>query len=328
MKKKIGYTVLVLLAIIIIGGFIGIRKFNNSLFKEKSNYLAYTYESKPIHFDWAGDSIGGHYETQTAMIIPLKIEGLTHHFYMQFDTGAPHSFIYEKDLNSLRTIGLDIKEVVKDEVRYVESLDFMLDDNHIKASMIKILPNHGNTFDKNDTILALSIGTLGSDFIVNRITAIDFKNKKIQLFDTRPEWMSALSGFKPFSFTGRRIMLPVTLNNKDYEFLYDSGCSAFGLITTKNRFDSYTEETTKEVNYDANSWGNGIPMRSKITNNTFTIGNANLSLKRVTYVDMYTSIQQLMTPFTRIGGWLGNQPFNESTLILDTKTEEFILIKD
>ena len=328
MKKKIGYTLLVLLAIIIVVSFIGIRKFNNVLFKEKPNYLEYTSESKPIHFDWASDSIGGYYETQAAMIIPLKIEGLAHHFYMQFDTGAYNSHIYENDLNSLRTIGIELKEIVKDEARYIESLDFILDDNHIKASMIKILENYGNSFDKNDTIRRIGIGTIGSDFIVNRITAIDFKNQNIQFFNMRPEWIASLSGFKPFDFSGRRIMLPITLDNKDYEFLYDSGCSAFGLITTKNRFDRYTEENTKEISYDANSWGNGIPMRSKTTNETFTVGNANLNLKRVTYVDMYTAFQPIITPFTRVGGWLGNQPFNESTLILDTKTEEFIVVKN
>ena len=43
---------------------------------------------------------------------------------------------------------------------------------------------------------------------------------------------------------------------------------------------------------------------------------------------MYTKLQPLMTPFTRIGGWLGNQALNESALILDTKTEEFIVITD
>lgn len=326
MKKKIGYSLLTILIITIIIGYIGIRKFNNALFKEKSNYLEYTSESKPIHFDWSGDSIGGIYETQAAMIIPLKIKGLAHHFYMQFDTGAPHSFIYGNDLKSLRAIGLDVKEVIKDEVRYVENLDFILDDNHIKASMIKIYPNYGHSFDKNDTISRIGIGTLGSDFIVNRITAIDFKNQKIQLYNERPEWISSLTDFKSFDFTGRRIMLPVTLDNKDYEFLYDSGCSAFGLITIKSRFDNYTEESTEQINYDAKSWESSIPIRSKVTEKLFSTGGVNLKLKRVSYVDMYTAMQPIIIPFTRVGGWLGNQPFNESTLIIDTKTEEFIVI--
>ena len=195
--------------------------------------------------------------------------------------------------------------------------------------MIKILPNYGNSFDKNDTISSIKIGTIGSDFIANHIIAIDFKNQKIQLFDKRPKWMHQLPKFKPFDFTARRrIMLPVIVDKKKYEFLYDSGCSAFGLITIKSRFDRYTDTSTEPLNYGANSWGSSIPIISKPSDKLFNIGNANLKLKRVSYVDMYTITQPLVTPFTRIGGWLGNQPFNESTLIIDTKAEEFIVVKD
>jgi hypothetical protein len=328
MKKNIGYTLLVLIFIIFIGGFIGVQKFNNALFNVKPNHLEYTSESKPIHFDWSGNSIGGIYESQAAMTIPLKIDGLKHQFYMQFDTGAPISFIYEKDLKSLRKIGVEIKEVVKNEISYVENLDFVSGDNHIKVAMIQILKNYGHEFDKNDTIKRIGIGTIGSDFLIDKITSIDFKNQKIQFFDERPKVINSLSGFKKFDFSGRRIMLPVKVDNKDYEFLYDSGCSAFGLITIKSRFEDYTDINIDEIKYDAKSWKKSLPIRSKTSNKVFAFGNVNLEIKRVSYLDMYTFVQPLMTPFTRIGGWLGNQPFNESTLILDTKAEEFIILKN
>ncbi|WP_296381431.1 hypothetical protein [Winogradskyella sp.] len=330
MKKKIGYTLLILLMLMLSVGFYYIRKFNNAFFKEKTAYLEYTFESKPIHFDWAANSTGseGYHEPQAAMIIPLKIKGLAHHFYMQFDTGAPHSFIYENDLKSLRAIGIDIKEVTKGGERFVEQLEFVLDDNHIKASMIRILGNYGNTFGKNDTISRIGIGTIGSDFIKDQITAIDFKNQTLEFYNERSEWMKTLPKFKPFDFTGRRIMLPVTINNKDYELFYDSGCSAFGLITIKSRFDKYSNENTEVIAYNAKSWDSSIPITSKTTNQPISIGDSKLSLKRVSFIDMYTFIQPVVTPFTRIGGWLGNQPFNESVLILDTKAEEFIVVNN
>ncbi|WP_394750806.1 hypothetical protein [Spongiimicrobium salis] len=327
MKKKIGYTLLTIILIAVIICAVGIRKFNKALFQEKTNYFNYTYQSKSIHFNWAGDSIGGIYESQAAITIPLKIENLSHQFYLQFDTGAPHTLLYEKDVKALRALGLDIQEIVQEDGRYIKNLDFSLSNNHIRASMIKILPNYGNTFDKSDTIAPIKIGTIGSDFLANRITSIDFKNQKLQVYDERPLWMKALSGFKTFDFTGRRIMLPVTLDNKAYQFLYDSGCSAFGLITIKSRFKRYTDTNRPEIRYGANSWGNSIPIVSKASNKLFTVGNANLALKRVSYVDMYTATQPLITPFTRIGGWLGNQPFNESMLILDTLTEEFTVLE-
>lgn len=327
MKKKISYILIGLVTIIVALGYLGIRKFNKALFKERLNYLTYASESKPIHFDWAEDSIGDYYESQTAMIIPLDFQCLSHHFYVQFDTGSPDTYIYEKDLKSLQQIGLDIKVIEKEEAKYVESLAFTLGGNHMQMTMIKILPNYGNTFNQNDTLKNIKIGTIGSDFIDDRITAIDFKDQEIHIHKERPDWMETLEEFESFNFAGRRIMLPVTLNNKSYEFLYDSGCSAFGLITTKKRFKKYTDKDTAVIAYGANSWGSSLPIISKLSNQPFTIGNATLSLKRVSYVDMYTAMQPLVTPFTRIGGWLGNQPLNEYTLIFDTKTEEFIITK-
>jgi hypothetical protein len=326
--KRIVYVFLILLLLIGIVGYIGVRKFNNALFKEKPNHLAYTAESKPIQFNWANDSIGNHFETKTAMLIPLKFEGFSHKFYVQFDTGSQYSYIYENDLKSLKSIGVTYKEVIKDDERYVQNLDLILGGNRINASMIKILENYGNTFTKKDTISRIKIATIGSDMMDNRITVIDFKNQYIRFYNERPEWMINLPKFQHFDYKGRRFMLPATINGKELELYYDSGSSAFGLITSKTRYDKFTNVATKEINYNANRWGDALPIRHKSTQRKITIGGSDLDLKRVSYVDMYANYQKFMSPFTRVGGWLGNLPFTESTLILDTKTEEFIVIKD
>jgi hypothetical protein len=42
---------------------------------------------------------------------------------------------------------------------------------------------------------------------------------------------------------------------------------------------------------------------------------------------MYAPLQRFMTPFTRIGGWLGNKPFVDACLILDTQKEEFLVVE-
>ncbi|RNC87009.1 MAG: hypothetical protein ED556_06180 [Winogradskyella sp.] len=329
MKKKIGYALLIILVVIISVGYYYIRKFNNAFFAEKTNYLTYSYESKPIHFDWVINSkgSGGYIEPQAAIIFPVKINGLSHRFHLQFDTGAPHSYIYENDLKSLRALGIDIKEVEKNGDRFVEQIEFQLDSNNIKASMVKILPNYGHSFDKNDTISKIGIGTIGSDFITNKISSIDFKNQTLELYNQRPNWMQTLPEFKPFDFTGRRIMLPTKIKDKEYELFYDSGCSAFGIITIKSRFDDYVDENAAVITYNAKSWNSSIPITSAASSEPITLGNTELSLKRVSYIDMYTAMQPIATPFTRIGGWLGNQPFNESTLILDTQKEEFIVVE-
>lgn len=325
--KIVGYIVLVILILTVIGGFIGMRKFNDSFFNLSPNHLVYSSESKPIYFDWANDSIGDYFETQVAITIPVKLEGLAHKFYFQFDTGAPTTIIYGTTLASLQKIKADFKTSTKGKTRYLEGLDMLLGENRVNASTLSILEDYGDSFDKNDTIKPINLGTLGANFMDKKITVIDFKNQYLQVYDNRPEWMTSLSGFKPFDFRGRRFMLPARIKGKDLELFYDSGASTFGLITTKNRYDSYTNEAQEEVRYNANKFGDPVPICHRRTSTKIEIGNANLNLKRISYVDMYAKFQGLMTPFTRIGGWLGNRPFDQNTVIFDTKKEEFIVIE-
>ena len=325
--KIIGYTFLVLLILTVAVGFIGVRKFNNIIFKDRPNHLVYTSESKPIHFDWANDSVGDYFETQVAITIPLKIKDIPHKFNFQFDTGAPTTIIYGNTLQGLKISGTDFKTITKDENHYLESLNIVLGGNRINASMIEILEGYGDTFDKNDTINAINLGTLGADFMDKKITVIDFKNQFLQSYDERPKWMNNLGNFKSFDFKGRRFMLPAIINDKELELFYDSGASTFGLITSKNRYDNYTNESQEEIRYNANKFGDPIPVCHRSTNTKMEIGNSNLDLKRISYVDMYAKYQRFMTLFTRIGGWLGNRPFAQNTLILDTKKEEFIIIE-
>jgi len=327
MKKIIGYILLGLLCLSLIFGFVSIRKINNNFFKERPSYLKLSHASKPIHFKWTNQNIEGHVEKQTAMLIPVQFGGLQHNLNLQFDTGAPNSYIYERDLSSLRKLGFDINEVKRDGLRFVESLDIKLGGEPVTLSMIQIYPNYGTNFGADySPNTNYTIGTIGSDILVNRITSIDFKNQELQFFEQRPKWMQELGNFSRFAFPGRRVMLPVKVDGNNYEFLYDSGCSAFGLITTKQRFNHYTDATTPIVNYNAKSWEDKIHIHSKLSDHLFTIGDTDLKFKRVSYVDMYTALQPIATVMTRIGGWMGNQSFNECHLILDTQTNEFVLI--
>lgn len=296
-------------------------------FKDTPNYLTFYSDSKPINFDWVENTYEGFIEPHDAIIIPVRIKGISYKFYLQFDTGSQSTLIYRNALKSLKESGTSIKEITKDGKQYVQNIDLLLGGSEINMTMIKILENYGSSFNKNDTINKIVLGTLGADFMDKRITLVDFKNQFIQIYNERPKWMVALTNFKPFNFKGRRFMLPAKIDGKKLELFYDSGSSAFGLITSKNRYDNYTDKVIKEIEYDANRFGDALPIHHKPTDMILEIGSVDLGLKRVSYVDMYANYQKFMTPFTRIGGWLGNKPFTESTLILDTKKQEFIIIK-
>ncbi len=309
-------------------GIAGIRWFNNMWFKDRPNHFSYTMESNPIHFDWATAAFGNYIEPQAAITIPVGIAGLPNKFYFQFDTGAPNTLLYQHVLHSMSSHGKALGEINLDDKLYLESIELSLAGNPIKMNNIEILQAYGDSFNLIDTIHPINLGTLGADFMVNTITAIDFKNQYIQQFDQRPKSMDTVINFQSFDFKGRRFMLPAKIGGKKIELFYDSGSSAFGLITSKNRYDKYTDKEVKELQFDANRFGDPMPIHHKYTDRRIDIGSADLELKRISYVNRYAKLQRFLTPFTKIGGWLGNKPFTESTLILDTKKEEFVVIED
>ncbi len=328
MLKKICYFLITIILLLAIAGFLGVKWFNNLIFKERPNHLIYTLNSDFLKFQWAEETFGGYFEPHSAILIPVKVKGLSNRFYFQFDTGAPSTIIYGNTLKSLEESGVNFIEKTIDQMSYVDSLEFSFGENTLNMKNIQILKDYGKPFNENDTVSEINIGTIGSDFMDNRITMINFQNKSIRFYTERPDWMASIQNFKPFDFKGRRFMLPGIIEGKELELFYDSGSSCFGLITSKNRYDKYTDKNQEEIKFNANRFGDPIPIHHKYTDKAIQIGSATLDLERISFVNKYANYQKYMTPFTRIGGWLGNKPFIESILILDAKNQEFIVIKD
>lgn len=327
MLKVIGYVLLGIVVVVSIGATVIVSKFNNRFFKDKPNYLAYSYSSETIRFQWARQQFEDHLEPHSAVMMPVIIDGIPRKFYFQFDTGAPHSLIYGKPLASLIAHGANFKAEGKKGARMAKNIRLSLGGSPVDISSIAILEDYGEPIDWQDTAKTIRLGTIGSDFIDGKVVVIDFKQQNVKIYEDRPEWMSSLSGFTPFEYQGRRLMLPVEIEGRKRQLLYDSGCSAFGLITSKHRFKKYSDKNAKELTYDANSWGAKWPIHHKASETMLDIGGNDIPLRRISYVDLYGNWQRFMTPFTRIGGFLGNKPFIGNTLILDTRKEEFLVLK-
>lgn len=326
MKKIILYSLGILVALLLIAGIVAVRFMNNFLFRESPDYLTFSIDSTRIDLEWAEQDYGNYIEPHGAILIPIKLEGLPHKFYFQFDTGAPTTMIYGKPLKSLQSIQKDYKVVEKEEKKYLKSFSGELGGSHLDANMIQIFENFGNPIDLNDTIKHFKLGTIGADFLDNRISVIDFKNQFMQLYQNRPDWMSNFQEFQRFEFKGRRFVLPAEIAGKKLDLFYDSGSSGFGLMTSRNRYKKFSNKDADEVKFDANSWGDKIPIYHKSSDAPLIIGGADLKLKKVSYVDMYAGTQRFLAPLSKIGGLLGNKPFVDCTLIFDTKTEEFLVL--
>lgn len=327
MRKKIGYGILILLTCLLIAGFLCVRYFNNQWFAERPLYLEHNTEEGPMDFLWGKSKYGDYIEPHGAILIPFKIANLPHLFTVQFDSGAASSYLQAPALESLHKLGISLPDTIIGKKRFIKQLNFSLSGSRVEASLMGIHEGYGQYFTKEDTGRYINIGTIGSDFLTNRIMVVDFISQTLQLFDNRPSWMDTIPGFQSFSFDGRRFMLPATIRGKTLDLYYDSGSSAYGLITSKDRYDHFTIDDTDEITHASNRRGESLTTYHKATSAILETGLAALPLRRVSYVDIYAEFQKYMTPFTRIGGWLGNKPFLESVLIIDTQTEEFVVLQ-
>jgi len=323
-KLALGFFALVLL--LLVAAILYIIYFNNQIFQDSPNRLSYKKDTCEIHFQWAKQQFGGHLESHTAMVIPATIAGTKYKAFFQLDSGTPHSYIYGKTLSSLRDIDIAMgRDTLSGTI--LQDLDITLGGNEITFRQVSIMSNYGKEVVRDDTIKSIMLGTIGADFLDDRITAIDFKLQTIQLYDHRPPWMNDIKSFKDFEFKGRRFLLPVQINDQDMTLLYDSGCSAFGLITSKNRYLKYGASDLKEISYQGNRWGEALPIYHKPSESILRIGGSELSLERVSYVDMFGNFQRFVTPFTSIGGFLGNMPFLDHVLILDTQSMQYAVVE-
>lgn len=322
MWKKILIGLLILITLLLILTGIGIQYFNSMWFHEKPNYVKWDKDSISFDFHFAAGKYGDLVEAHDLIKVPVRLKGISQRLYLQWDTGSPHSLLYRRPLYSLKKQGFEWQEAKG----FLLDFDILIGNGILSADSFPVFENYGRNFEPDDSLSPIKLGTLGADIMDQKVSIIDFKNGQIDIYLNRPEEMDASLPFEDFNFAGRRMMLPAILDGKKHDLFYDSGSSAFGLITSKGRFEDYSQDESPLIRYETNSWGNSIPICHKETELQMEIGGTKLALGRVSYIDMYTPVQGILAPFSDIGGWLGNKAFLDSKLILDCQKDEFLVL--
>lgn len=290
--KKIVLAFLVLFVLSSIGGFI----YFDQKFTPEENYLKVENQSGPVPFKWMGDQ-------KNVLLLPIHFEGDTENYYLQFDTGSPYTVFYSKSIKNISQIAT---------TGNVAKTAFSIGKTKIASNYFKIY-KMGNDI-KNDSIKI--IGTIGADILENRKSLINFKENFISL-----NLMKAPTSFQNnlanFEFKKRKIIIKGFLKGQQEDFLFDSGTSAYELLTNKEVWQELKLAHGKTIIEKSQSWERVLTTYTADCNQSIIFDNQKVPLKNVTYVEGYSQIQYAMMKFSGMTGMLGNKIFLNKSLYLD-----------
>ena len=280
-----------------------------------STFLQLQKGSYTIPFIWAADSSQTPVEPYSAILVPVHIKNSKLELYMQFDLGSPTTFFYSASLAQLD-----------------KNLRYKKDSSAVAIARFKIgnmaLPQflpvkkHGGMMKDNRMI----IGTIGTDMLNEKITQIDYPEQRLMLHDSLP---TALAGqdWHPLVYVHGSILLPAEILGNPTMLFFDTGSSAYELLTSKIAFDHLATADAPVSSNPVNSWGHQLVAHTAITKDSITIGSTKMALKKVTYVEGASQSQIARMMQAGIGGMTGNTLFLQKTLLLDLRRKRFSILQ-
>lgn len=288
--------VVALLVIVILIG--AVYFYFDRKFTPEPNYLQVRNESGRIQMTWENN-------TKDALLLPVKFDRDTATYYMQLDTGSPYTVFYKHSIVPFKNISI---------TGNTAQAEFTIGDTRISSNRFKIL-DFGNALGKNDVHI---IGTLGTDLLDQRKTEINFKENYVILNKhSLPENFQKASF--DFNFKKRKIIISGALDDRKNKFLYDSGTSAYEFLTTKENWNALKLKNSKIVQEKGKSWNRILTTYTAETQKQIRLGNVELPLRNVTYVEGYSKMQYYLMKYSGMSGMLGNRIFMDQQIFIDAQ---------
>jgi hypothetical protein len=269
---------------------------------------------------WEGDSLGGGWNPHAALLLPISLKGSPRAYYMQFDLGAPYTLFYKEQLESLskRHPGslFPATDTISSIGLLIGSMNKTFKSVPVKSFPSSVAPGEGKQIP--------IIGTLGADWISDKVLIFDYPQGQIILSDTTPA--NFPRPVHRFYFAGGRIFFPATIGGKQTLIYFDTGSSAFELLTDSASWRRMAEKNSVPISYPVSSWGKWMTAHTVQSSDSIGMAGLQIPVRRVTYMEGADTAQVTMMQKMGIGAVSGNVLFLDYTLILDMKQQLFALV--
>lgn len=291
--KKTVLAFLIILTLLCLGFYF----YFDQKFSPEENYLTVKNESGKVGIKWLG-------ENKNVMLLPVHFQNDPTTYFMQFDTGSPNTLFYENSLAIFKN-----KKEIKTQ--------FTIGNTEVSSDRFKIISVSQN----NDKDPIQIIGTIGSDLLDQNKTIINFKEDHV-VFNLSKEPENVGNTKLDLKFKKRKIIIFGILDGKEEQFLYDSGTSAYELLTNKENWEKLKSANSKPVVEKARSWRRILTSYTSRSNHIIKFRKKELLLSEVTYVEGFSKTQYMLMKFSGMTGMLGNKIFLNNSIYIDCKEDK------
>ncbi|MVN92479.1 hypothetical protein [Mucilaginibacter aquatilis] len=293
---------------------------------QKANQLNIPDSDLTIHFKWQGDTTAIGFEPYAVLLIPVKLPHCAKQFYMQFDLGAPQSVMYSGKIAAIHN--KYPKSVGRQDSTKLISQQLIISNTTLSTASIAIKAFGNNNINWTDKNSVEVIGTIGVDFLQDKCITFNYPKSTIYLTAQLPQAFEEKTTLTNFMLVQNSILLPVTLQGKRTMLFFDTGSSAFELLTSKQICLSLAKPGTQPKQYEVSSWGRMLTANVYATNDSLIIAGQKLPIKRATYMEGASDSQADRMMKLGMGGMTGNKLFINSVLFINMKAKKFGVISN
>ncbi|RYY96297.1 MAG: hypothetical protein EOO11_13805 [Chitinophagaceae bacterium] len=273
-----------------------------------------------IPFEWLTANTPAGPEPHAALLLPVSLPGCAERLYLQFDLGAPYTLLYTDAVAAVRARypgslpGADSAGRLRD-------VAFRLGGVTVDAAYITL-----KQYDTSGTGTGPRIiGTAGSDLIAGRIVAIDYPGRRLVFSDSLPASVAA-ARMEPLVWAAGNVLLPAEVQGTRTMLFFDTGSSAFPLLTDSTQAAAMAVPGAKTVSYPVRSWSRTLTAHRTASADSIGVAGQRLALGTVTWMGGVPAAQAEGMRRMGIGGMTGNALFAGSVLLLDLKEKKFAVL--
>ncbi|WP_147320700.1 hypothetical protein [Hymenobacter lapidiphilus] len=285
-------------------------------------------------FEWYTAKIKGK-EYKAAIFIPIKVRDLQANFAAQFDLGSDATLLYGDALKNYFATRAQLYALLDTTrrgmsdsgIRNYGTTGLPVAFGPTQVARPLFMAGYGDEVpvDSLHTKSQKLVGTIGGDFVVGKVLVIDYPQQRMCVLDSVDAYWQARTSFVTSQVRNNRMHIPLTIEQRTYWVLFDTGSSLFTLTTDEQTWRGIAQPGPPTDTLVVNSWGKPVAYYAAPAQSAVYLGTHQVPPAKAWFTRDQRHLEFMKA--AEIEGLTGNALFQNDVIVLDFKRSRFGVVK-